>query len=147
MRSTSLVFSLFALMIAGCVSAPDPSSTREGAMAIGAKSFSSDHFTVILVPSSGAIADATFIAVSASTPSAMAHDIAEYISRDRRAPVNLVFTGPNSAKTKRVLVDALRLAGAPLGHVSVVFIGSSSDAEDVQSAVSKSGAKYVPAVR
>lgn len=116
-------------------------------MAIGAKSFSSDHFTVILVPSTGVIADATFIAVSATTPSAMAQDIAGHISRGRGAPVNLLFAGPNSAKTKRVLLDALRVAGPPLSHVSVVFIGSSSDAEDVQSAVSKSGAKYVPAVR
>lgn len=103
----------------------------------------SEEFTLLYVPSKGAISDATFITLSKSSPSAMSLKLASEISLAATEPVNISVGGPNSSKSAAVIEGALSInAGKHLPHLKLVFVGAETDSEKIRQAVHEVGGEY-----
>jgi hypothetical protein len=101
------------------------------------------EFTLLYVPSKGAIADATFIKLSKSSPSAMSHKLASEISLAETEPVYISVGGPNSSKSAAVIEGALIInGGKQLPHLKLVFVGAESDSEKIKQAVQEIEGEY-----
>ena len=103
------------------------------------------QFQLFYIPSSGEIADATFITVSKTRgPSSIAKQLSKILRSAENSSSSLAVSGPSDAKTAQVLTDAIRLLrGAKLDHVAIIFVGSKASASDVEAQVTSTGAKFV----
>jgi hypothetical protein len=132
-----LAFSLVGFAASGQSSKPPPSVFEKAR-----KVFGSEKAVVMWVPSSGAIADATFEALSTAGPSKMARQLAETLEKAEDGTFNIAIAGADSSKTRRVITDALSLHEDKLPGLTVLFIGDPSDRNAVQSAVEALDAKF-----
>ncbi|MBI2211969.1 MAG: hypothetical protein HYU47_15455 [Deltaproteobacteria bacterium] len=138
-RSVSIVLSL--LILAGCAAGISGEALlKESRAVFGEK----EQSFLFYVPSSGPIADATFIALSHTTgPSAMAQEIAKLLARGESGELRLAIAGDNSAKTQRVVLDALKLnEGKKLKGLELLLIGSSDIRNSLQEATEKLGGTF-----
>ncbi len=103
-----------------------------------------DEFTYFQVNSSGAIADAAFIAMAKSSgPSDMAVDLVNKIKFYQNTGLKLLVTGPNNSKSAIVLKNAFKLLqGKDLSKIQIVFIGDKLDEYDVKQLVEQTGATF-----
>ena len=101
-------------------------------------------FKAFAVPSSGAIADETFIATSKLRgPSAIAKQLARVLEAADSSQLIIVVTGPSDAKTAQVIRDALAATGkTSLPLLTLVFVGGERASSEVQDSVSSYGATY-----
>ncbi len=120
-----LLLGLFSQAKAGSPATPDQAA-KEGLSRLQGK-----PFILGWVESSGAVADQTFIALSATKPSRQAKEFAKRISVGDVKEVVLVVSGPNSAKTKCVVADALKLQKKKLPKLTLCFIGEPDDEAEV----------------
>jgi hypothetical protein len=99
---------------------------------------------LFFVPSSGWIADHTFIAASKlDGPSATARQLATVLASAERGPVQLIVTGKSEPKTIQVIRDAFQLfPEADLSNLDFTFIGSSKASAEVEKFVAASRCKY-----
>src|SRR5580692_3327152 len=81
---------------------------------------------VFFVPSSGWIADSTFIALSKSSgSSAIARQLATILAGAERSPLQLAVVGKAERKTIQVIKDAFaQLEASDLSNLDFTFIGS-----------------------
>jgi hypothetical protein len=98
------------------------------------------HETLFWVPSSGFIADRTFIAVSKGQgPSRIAQQLAEALTNAQRGKFQITVCGKAEAKTLQVVKDAFDiLAGVDLHDLDFTFVGTPHASQRV--------AKWVAAV-
>lgn len=92
---------------------------------------------VYWVPSSGFMADATFVGMSKAAPSRMAQHLASLLREAGDRGETVVVAGPGSLKAGQVCADALRLQPRPLPKLTLVFIGSAKDGAAVSQASAK----------
>lgn len=99
---------------------------------------------LFFVPSSGWIADRTFIAASKiNGPSATARQLATVLEGAERGPVQLIVMGKSEPKTVQVIRDAFQLfPEADLSNLDFTFIGSSKASAEVEKFVAASRCKY-----
>jgi hypothetical protein len=99
---------------------------------------------IYFVPSSGFIADRTFIAVSvANGPSAPAKELASWLMIAEECPLQLTVAGKNESKTVRVIKDALVYIGkVELHALDFTFVGSQSAASSVEKLVTATGGTF-----
>jgi hypothetical protein len=142
-KTHTLILAAFALAACGCATAPNTGKTPPAAIAEGERIFGGSDFDLAWIPSDGAIADATFISLSAGSPSALSHDLGRRISKADTVPLNLVVAGPNSSKSKSVLLGALSLTQNELPKLRVLFIGSTSHQPEISAALAKIKATLV----
>lgn len=82
-------------------------------------------FSLMVVESDGAVADATFVSLSKNKPSKQSKQLARLLRQAANKPVKLVAAGESSLKTAEVLRAALKIVqGRKLPHLEVVFIGN-----------------------
>jgi len=142
MRLTCLLLAF--TMLIGCAT-PVANSGISDLTNLGVQQFE-DEFDVFRVPSSGAIADATFITLSKGSPSAMSEQLAQVLASAEAEEVKIVIGGPNSSKTRVVIDGALTLLeGQKLTHLQLMFVGADDDAEAVGPAVSSAGGRFYSA--
>jgi hypothetical protein len=93
--------------------------------------------TVFFIPSSGLIADSTFIAASLSGGgSAMSEQLALLILQARDRATQITVTGANETKTLRVIRDSFESVGlVDLSLLDFTFIGSPKAAAHVEKIV------------
>lgn len=96
------------------------------------------------MPSSGWIADHTFIAASKiNGPSATARQLATALASAEQGPVQLTVTGKSEAKTIQVITDAFQLfQETDLSDLDFTFIGSSKASAEVEKVVAATRCKY-----
>ncbi len=105
-----------------------------------------DEFDIFYVPSSGGIADATFVSLSKGSPSGMSQQLAETLGQATDKDVSIVVGGPNSAKTRVVVEGALQvLSGQDLTHLKLMFVGLADDVTAVNELVNSSGGEFYSA--
>ncbi len=105
----------------------------------------STNVNIVMIPSRGAAADATFIAQSRSVgPSAMARQIANYLATAKDRPLEVALVGPNNAKTAQVIADAHDLnRRQDLSRLTIVFMGASQDQGLISDKAHAVGARFV----
>jgi hypothetical protein len=120
-----------------------------GSMSSGAQPAPSDAAStstelLFFVPSSGWIADRTFIAASKiNGPSATARQLATALASAERGPVQLTVTGKSEPKTIQVIKDAFEaFQEGDLSNLDFTFIGSSKASAEVAKLVAASKCKY-----
>jgi len=91
-------------------------------------------FFVMEVPSSGMVADETFISLSKTAgPSRIAKDVGEILGSPEMKGKKILLYGPNSKKTSRVAIDALDLSKeTDLTGFTFLFCGDKSDFERIK---------------
>lgn len=136
---------LFAILIGASSFASQIIGSPQTAIEIGKKAFAGKSFGLSWIPSNGTVADATFIAASAAEPSKMARELAHQIASAAAEEVNLVVAGPNSSKSKCVLLDAIKATKKQLPKLRVLFLGADSDTKDVDDSLQRVGAVSIPA--
>jgi hypothetical protein len=99
---------------------------------------------VFFVPSSGFIADRTFIAQSLMNgPSKLASELASWMTIAAECPLQLTVAGKNETKTLRVIKDAFDLVGnRDLRALDFTLVGSSSVAVRVEKWVRAVGGTF-----
>lgn len=99
---------------------------------------------VFYVPSSGFIADRTFMAASAMNgPSRSAKELAWWMTIAADCPLQLTVAGKNEAKTLRVIQDAFDLIGdRDLHGLDFTLVGSTSAAARVEKRVRAVGGTF-----
>lgn len=132
---------LLVFLFSGCAGAPDLTQTNLSRMA--ASEFGS-RFFVFYVPSSGALADATFVSMSKSSgPSAMAKQLAKIINNHQDAALNLCVGGPNADKSAQVTRDALRLVLAGHGpQLHLLYVGDAKHVPKIKDLVHALNGKF-----
>lgn len=105
---------------------------------------SSGQFHAFAVPSSGAIADAAFVEKSKrSGPSKVAKQLATGIGAADTSPIVVAVIGPSESKNAQVIRDALGATGKKsLPKLEIIFVGSKTIADELQSVVTSYGAKF-----
>ncbi len=136
------LFMFLALVSIASCATPIENSSAQDLAAFGATQFEGD-FDVLHVPSSGGIADTTFISLSKGSPSGMSQQLAETLGRATDVDVSIVIGGPNSAKTRVVVEGALQLLdGRDLRHLNLMFVGLANDVSAVEKLVNASGGEF-----
>ncbi len=132
-----------ALFAMGCVSSPvakdnDVSKrVKVGATVLG------KQFNLLYVPSDGVIADATFIGLSKTAPSAMAKRLASLMSNGSRNTTKLLVSGPNSTKTKLIIKNAFKINnGKKLPKLTLMYAGASGGVSNLRAMAKRVGAKF-----
>jgi hypothetical protein len=99
---------------------------------------------VFFVPSSGWVADRTFITLSKSAGySALSRRLAEGLAAADKAPVRLTVTGKSEAKTVQVINDAFRSIGTKqLQLLDFTFVGTAKASEQIAHLVEAVGGAY-----
>lgn len=133
------------LIVAACLQAcasPQPDPDVQTLATAGSAYFHSD-FSVFMVPSSGTVADETFISASKLEPSEMSKQLSQLFATSETQEVKIVVGGPNSTKTTAVVVGAATLLeGKSFEHLSVLFVGEASDARLVREAIEGIGGTF-----
>ena len=119
-------------------------ATPDEAVKIGWSRLHGKPFTLGWVDSSGAVADQTFITLSATKPSRQAKDFAKRISEGDAKEVVFVVAGPNSAKAKCVVAGALKLQKKKLPKLTLCFIGDPEHEAEVALLVAAVGGQVPP---
>ena len=130
------------LLILGLTSCATSVSSHQQAVALATRATGVSNPHLYWVPSSGAIADATFVTMSKAAPSRMAHDLASMFKTVGANLGSVVVSGPGSRKAGQVCADALRLQTNPLPGLTVVFIGTAEDAEAARQAAAKAQCRF-----
>jgi len=104
-----------------------------------------DNFSFIYAPSSGAIADETFVLTSkAKGPSAMAKTLGKLFRNADSQPLVIAVSGPSNTKTVQVIKDALVVTKkSELSKLKLVFVGGESAAKEVEAAINTVGGTFV----
>jgi hypothetical protein len=99
---------------------------------------------VFFVPSSGFIADRTFMAQSLMNgPSKLANELASWMTIAAECPLQLTVAGKNETKTLRVIKDAFDLVGnRDLRALDFTLVGSSNAAIRVEKWVRAVGGTF-----
>lgn len=135
-----------AAILTGCATTqPMTDEQVQMASALSREVFgTNDHFSMIMIPSHGSIADGTFIAQSKSVgPSPMAGSVAGIFAVGSTGTVEVAMGGLSSAKTAQVAKDAFKLNGTTtLPGLHLLFLGNKADAEDLGPMATKQGATF-----
>ena len=96
------------------------------------------------MPSSGWIADSTFIALSKSSgSSAIARQLATILAGAERSPLQLAVVGKAERKTIQVIKDAFaQLEASDLSNLDFTFIGSPKASAEIARLVAATKCKY-----
>ncbi|MBS0422393.1 MAG: hypothetical protein JSR66_32100 [Proteobacteria bacterium] len=99
---------------------------------------------VFFVPSSGWVADRTFITLSKSAGySALSRKLAEGLAAADSTPVRVIVAGKSEAKTLQVISDAFRsIATKQLRLLDFTFVGTAKASEQIASLVAAVGGVY-----
>jgi len=99
---------------------------------------------VFFVPSSGWVADRTFITLSKSAGySALSRKLAEGLAAADSVPVRVTVTGKSEAKTVQVINDAFRsIATKQLRFLDFTFVGTAKASEGIANLVAAVGGAY-----
>ena len=131
------------LFLAGCATIALTPVEEDYAVEQSRQVFGSKCDAIIPVMSKGSIADALFISQSVSQgPSFIARDIAPNFITGNTAQTHVTVFGNNSAKTARVIKDALSLSGPSLPGLSLLFIGDQAHADELKPLVEAKGAAF-----
>lgn len=84
------------------------------------------------VPSSGSFADSTFNTFSKAAPSQTAMRLADLMERGGLKQTDIAISGPNSAKVRRVIMDAFKEQVTRLPKLYILYIGDPTDMEEVE---------------
>jgi len=136
-----IIFLVVSLTFSGCAISPSvgpqeiaqrSSTTLDGA------------YFLYYVPSSGSIADATFIALSKSSgTSSTAEDLSVKLKQAAVSKKPVSVGGPNPQKTAEVILNAANLCGEnDLSGLTLLYVGSSKYSAIINEAVSNKGVKY-----
>jgi len=105
----------------------------------------SGSFNFFYVPSSGAIADQTFIAMSKTKgPSGIAKQLGKGISHSDTESLVVAVSGPSSDKTVQVIQDAIRSTGKKsLPKLKLIFVGNDDGAKTLDADLKSLEAAFV----
>ena len=138
---SGLIFSI--TIMSGCASIPQDQDAQ-ARITVAAKSWG-DEFHFFYIPSSGGMADSTFIAMSKSSgPSAMVKQLVSELVKGTNSNYKLAVSGPSSVKTYQVIKDAFVLLNEKkLNHLDFMYVGAESNKEEIKSLVESAGATFV----
>jgi len=137
-----LVFAvLFLFVLCGCA------AKKRHPVAIGAEIFERQSFSVIDIPSHGAISDGLAIAVGGGANSSNIRNKLLDIQKANDTK-NVLVTSTNSLLAKTLLANAVKdLEPGSLASVYLVFAGNENHGKALQSIIEKTGARYERFIR
>lgn len=105
----------------------------------------SGNFNFFYVPSSGAIADQAFIAISKTKgPSSIAKQLEKGISHSDTEPLVVAVSGPSTEKTRQVIQDAIKSSGKKsLPKLTLIFVGNDDGAKTLDAGLTAVEAAFV----
>lgn len=127
----SALLAVVALVFVSCKSAPEetaPEWFREEACQF----FGHNNVELFWVTSSGSMADSTFNALSGMTPSKTAMRLSEIMARGGLKQVDLAVSGPNSAKVRRVIMDAFDEQVTRLPKLYILYLGDPKEVAELE---------------
>jgi hypothetical protein len=144
MKHRLLVLMLTMLSVIQAPAIPAQDSDAQARAQAAAKATAS-NFHFFYVPSSGLIADQTFITVSRTKgPSAMAKQLAKGIRGSDTEPLFVAVSGPSSEKTVQVIQDALKSTNKKsLPMLTLIFVGGDDAAKTLEADVKGIQAAFV----
>jgi len=105
----------------------------------------SGNFNFFYVPSSGTIADLTFITTSKTKgPSTIAKQLGKGIGHSDTEPLLVAVSGPSSEKTVQVIQDAIKSTGKKsLPKLTLIFVGNDDGAKTLDADLKAVDAAFV----
>lgn len=115
-----------------------PESIKEEAY----RFFGRDDVDIFWVPSSGSFADATFNTVSKVNGTPTSVKFSELIRKGAFKPIYVTISGPNSAKVRQVIKDAMDEQTTKLSRLTLLYIGEPLELEPLQKQATDLGIRF-----
>lgn len=115
-----------------------PQSVKEEAY----RFFGHSDVEIFWVTSSGSIADATFNTVSKVNGSGTSIKFSQLIGKGAFKATYVAISGPNSAKVRRVIKDALDEQTTKLSRLTLLYIGEPLELDDIQKQATDMGIRF-----
>jgi hypothetical protein len=134
---------VFALAVAfSCAIAAEAGAQQQPNAAEVGTASNQDH--VFFVPSSGWLADRTFIAMSGSSGhSSISQQLEQGLEAAERGALQVTVAGKSEPKTVQVIKDAFRALGSKqLPNLDLTFVGTAKTSEEIAKLVAAVGATY-----
>jgi len=133
----------FALLLGACAATTAPRDDLDLRLQAASAAFGGS-FDYLMVGSAGRLGDSLFVNFTRLTgPSKMARALARRLAPGASRPVRILVTGADTAKTVRVIFDALELQGERrLPHLEFLYLGEPAWAARVRRAVERRGARF-----
>jgi hypothetical protein len=137
-----LAAAAFAVLLAGCAAMQAPPDDTQLRLQAASQAFGG-RYEYLVIQSAGTFADGLYMSVTGITgPSQMARDLATRMAPAENAPVRLLVTGADAAKTLRVIRDAFGFhSKGKLPGLEFLFLGEPADADAVRALVQAAGGR------
>jgi hypothetical protein len=137
-----LAAATLAALLGGCAATQAPPDDTDLRLQAASHAFGG-RYEYLVVRSAGTLGDSLFRNVTGITgPSQMARDLATRMAPAENAPVRVLVTGADPAKTLQVIRDAFGFhATGGLPGLEFLFLGEPADEDEVRALVQRAGGR------